>query len=26
VLISVLAHPDFGAGAVTTDWLERVLR
>jgi acetyl-CoA carboxylase biotin carboxylase subunit len=26
LLISVLAHPDFGAGAVTTDWLERALR
>ncbi|HEY5427720.1 MAG TPA: biotin carboxylase N-terminal domain-containing protein [Solirubrobacteraceae bacterium] len=25
LLISVLAHPDFAAGAVTTDWLERAL-
>ncbi|MGH2859399.1 MAG: acetyl-CoA carboxylase biotin carboxylase subunit [Solirubrobacteraceae bacterium] len=26
LLISVLGHPDFRAGAVTTDWLERALR
>jgi len=26
MLISVLAHRDFRAGAVTTDWLERALR
>jgi acetyl-CoA carboxylase, biotin carboxylase subunit len=25
VLISVLGHPDFRSGAVTTDWLERAL-
>ncbi len=25
LLVSVLAHPDFKAGAVTTDWLERVM-
>jgi len=25
LLVSVLAHPDFRAGAVTTDWLERAL-
>ena len=25
LLISVLGHPDFRAGAVTTDWLERAL-
>jgi acetyl-CoA carboxylase biotin carboxylase subunit len=26
LLVSVLGHPDFRAGAVTTDWLERALR
>jgi acetyl-CoA carboxylase, biotin carboxylase subunit len=26
LLISALGHPDFRAGAVTTDWLERALR
>ena len=26
LLISVLGHPDFRAGRVTTDWLERALR
>ena len=26
LLIGVLGHPDFRAGAVTTDWLERALR
>jgi acetyl-CoA carboxylase biotin carboxylase subunit len=26
LLISVLGHPDFRAGAVTTDWLERTFR
>jgi acetyl-CoA carboxylase biotin carboxylase subunit len=25
LLVSVLGHPDFKAGAVTTDWLERVM-
>jgi acetyl-CoA carboxylase, biotin carboxylase subunit len=25
LLLSVLGHPDFAAGAVTTDWLERAL-
>ncbi|MFZ0043992.1 MAG: acetyl/propionyl-CoA carboxylase subunit alpha, partial [Solirubrobacteraceae bacterium] len=26
LLVSVLGHPDFRAGAVTTDWLERAIR
>ena len=26
LLIGVLGHPDFRAGPVTTDWLERALR
>jgi acetyl-CoA carboxylase, biotin carboxylase subunit len=26
LLISVLGHPDFRAGAITTDWLEQALR
>jgi biotin carboxylase len=26
LLISVLGHPDFRAGPVTTEWLERAIR